>query len=101
MAYHVEIDEGRPALAYLLDPDRNLSGQDTETILNFLERELGQTGDVYRNEPDRRCPPGSPNIEITLLFKDSAGQMRQFRFIISDAAAQYGVLRVRFAEELR
>jgi hypothetical protein len=98
MAYDVEIDEG--PLAYLLDPDRNLTAQDAEKVLTFLDTELGQTADVYRNEPDRRNPPGSPSFEVTLLFRDSAGSFRHFRFIVSDAAAAYGVLRVRFAEEL-
>ena len=100
MAYDVEIDEGRPVLAYLLDPDRDLTGLDTEMVLTFLNEELGQDGDYYRSDPERRCSPGSTHFEVTRLFRDSAGRWRLFRFIVSDAAANYGVLRVRFAEEL-
>jgi hypothetical protein len=48
----------------------------------------------------RRRPPDSYDFEVTFLFEDGAGKVRAFRFIISDAAAVYGVLRVRFAEEL-
>lgn len=99
MAYHVEIDEAL-VHAYLLDPGRNLSQSDIETLLNFLEVELGRDGDFYRNEPERRCSLGSSNFAVALLFRDSAGNLRHFRFIVSDAAASYGVLRVRFAEEL-
>ncbi len=35
MAYHVEIDEGGTALGYLLDPARNLTGQDIEKVLTL------------------------------------------------------------------
>jgi hypothetical protein len=99
MAYDVEIDE-RLVLAYLLDPERNLTEEDIVKVLSFLETDLGQTGDAYRNEPERRCSPGSPNFEVRYLFRDSAPRWRHFRFIVSDAAAQYGVLQVRFAEEV-
>ncbi len=97
MAYHVEIDETL-VLAYLCHPDRGLAEEDIQTLLGVLEG-LAHTGEVYRNDPSRRCPPGSTHFEITYFFEDTAGRARLFRFIISDAAASYGVLRVRFAEE--
>jgi hypothetical protein len=34
-------------------------------------------------------------------FEDSHGNHRQFRFIIYDSVAPYGVLRMRFADEVR
>lgn len=98
MAYHVEIDEAL-VLAYLSHPDRNLALSDIDSLLGFLEG-LAHTGEAYRNEASRRCLPGSTHFEVTYVFKDAAGKLRVFRFIISDAAAAYGVLRVRFAEEL-
>jgi hypothetical protein len=98
MAYHVEIDEGL-VLAYLSHPDRGLVDADVDTLLAFLE-DLAHTGEVYRNDPSRRCAPGSTHFEVTYIFADSAGRLRHFRFIISDAAAAYGILRVRFTEEL-
>ena len=98
MAYDVEIDEAL-VLAYLSDLDRGLTQADIGTLLGFLEG-LASTGEVYRQDQSRRCAPGSPNFEVTYLFQDSAGRLRHFRFIISDAAAVYGVLRVRFTEEL-
>jgi hypothetical protein len=98
MAYHVEIDETL-VLAYLCHPDRGLAGGDIDTLLDFLEG-LAHTGDRYRNDPAFRCSPGSQNLQIDFVFADSTSRVRVFRFIVSDAAAAYGVLRVRFAEEL-
>jgi hypothetical protein len=98
MAYHVEIDEAL-VLAYLRSPERGLAEADVDVLLDFLEG-LARTGEAYRNEPSRRCSPGSTHFEVTYIFEDSAGRIRTFRFIISDAAAAYGVLRVRFTEEL-
>jgi hypothetical protein len=98
MAYHVELDQAL-VLAYLDHPDRGLTEADVDNLLGFLEG-LAHTGEVYRNDPSRRCSPGSAHFEVTYVFADSAGRLRAFRFIISDAAAAYGVLQVRFVEEL-
>jgi hypothetical protein len=86
-------------LAYLGHVDRGLTEADVDALLAFLEG-LAHTGEGYRNDPSRRHSPGSPHFEVRYVFADSAGRMRTFRSIISDAAAPYGVLRVRFAEEL-
>jgi hypothetical protein len=98
MEYHVQIDEAL-VLAYLCHPDRGLTPVDIDKLLGFLE-ELAQTGEVYRSDLSRRRPPDSYDFEVTFIFEGAAGKVRTFRFIISDAAAIYGVLRVRFAEEL-
>jgi hypothetical protein len=63
MAYHVEIDETL-VLAFLCHPDRGLAEADVDTLLGFLEG-LAQTGEVLRNDPSRRCSPGSPHFEVT------------------------------------
>jgi hypothetical protein len=98
MEYHVQIEEAL-VLSYLSHPDRGLSEADLDTVLGLLEG-LPQTGEAYRNDLSRRRPPDSYDFEVTYVFEDSAGKVRAFRFIVSDAAAVYGVLRVRFAEEL-
>jgi len=98
MAYHVEIDEAL-VLAYLCHPQRHLAEADIGKLLDFLEG-LAHTGEVYVRDPSRRCSPGSTHFELTYIFEDSTAKLRTFRFIISDAAAAYGALRVRFAEEL-
>jgi hypothetical protein len=96
--FYIEIDEVL-VLAYLSHLDRGLTETDLDTLLDFLEG-LAHTGDGYRNDSSRRCSAGSTHFEVTYIFEDSAGRLRHFRFIISDAAAADGVLRVRFAEEL-
>jgi hypothetical protein len=98
MAYHVEIDETL-VLAYLGHTDRGLTEGDLDLLLDFLEG-LAHTGDGYRNDPAFRCSPGSQNLQIDFVFADATGRVRVFRFIVSDAAAAHGILRVRFAEEL-
>lgn len=96
MPYHVEIDESR-VLDYLGDPQRGLSVEDIDKLLDFLENPVGIT--AFRDDPSYRCPPGSPHFEARYFFLDSAGRIRQFRFVVNDASAAYGVLRVVYAEE--
>ncbi len=98
MAFHIEIDESL-VMDYLCHSERGLADADVSKLLDFLE-ELANTGEAYRIDVSRRCPPGSTHFEVTYLFPDSAAKLRVFRFIISDAAAAFGVLRVRYAEEL-
>jgi hypothetical protein len=98
VAYDVEIDEAL-VLDYLRNPDHGLTEADVDVLLAFLEG-LGHTGDVYCNDPARRCAPTSADFEVTYIFADSSGRWRSVRFIISDAAAAYGVLRLRYADGL-
>jgi hypothetical protein len=98
MAYHVEIDEVL-VLGYLRHQDRHLTDADVDRLLDFLGQ-LADTGDLYRSNPSYRHPSGAPLLDIQFVFQDASGRVRCFRFIVSDAAATYGVLRVRFAEEL-
>ena len=97
MPFHVAIDEAL-VLDYLADPDRNLSDDDIETLMGFIEG-LADTGDRYRNEPERRRPRGSSYFEVEYLFLDTAGRTRCFRFIIADDMADYSVLRVCYVDE--
>jgi hypothetical protein len=97
MAFHIDISQG--VEDYLGHKDRNLAPQDLAKILTFLE-ELAVTGDAYRTEPTRRMGAGSPNFKVTFVFEDANGNYRSFRFIVSDAAASYGVLRVSYADEI-
>jgi hypothetical protein len=50
--------------------------------------------------PSWRKAPLSPNFETRYIFADSVGKWRDTRFIVSDAAVAYGVLRVRYADGL-
>ena len=96
MAFHVELDESR-VLDYLGDPQRALSVEDIDKLLDFLESPSGIAG--FRDDPSYRCAPGSPHYEVRYVFLDSAGRIRQFCFIVNDASAAYGVLRVVYADE--
>jgi hypothetical protein len=96
MAFHIEIDESG-VLDYLGDPQRGLSVEDIDKLLNFLESPSGIA--AFRDDPSYRCAPGSSNFEARYVFLDSAGRIRQFCFIVNDASAAYGVLRVVYADE--
>jgi hypothetical protein len=98
VAYDIEIDEAL-VLDYLRNPEHGLAEADVDGLLDFLEG-LAHTGEAYRMDPTRRCSPNSANFKVTYIFADSAGKWRSIRFIVSDAAAAYGVLRVRYADGL-
>jgi hypothetical protein len=99
MPYHVEILE--PVLDYLGSPERGLSVEDLDKLLDFLD---GPTGlalvpDAFRIHPANRTAPGAPTFNVKYAFLTSAGQIREFRFVITDTSISYGVLRVDYADE--
>jgi hypothetical protein len=98
MAYFLELEE-TTVVAYLDSPERHFAPQDLDAIYTFLDV-LADQGDKYRNDPSFRCSPDSSNMEIDFVFLASSGNMRQFRFIVSDAAAIHGVLRVIYVDEV-
>jgi hypothetical protein len=95
MGYFIEIEETLP---YLNSADRNFSQRDRDVVFDFLAK-LEVYGEKYCADPSFRCSPGSPNMLIPFLFMDSAGKLRHLRFIVTDAAAAYGVLRVTYVDE--
>lgn len=93
MAYFIEVDE-ITVLPYL---NEHFSPSDCEKVLDFLDS-LGNTGESHWN--DRRYAPGSPMIVFDHVFVGSSDKGCHLRFIVIDsAAAEYGVLRVRFVDE--
>jgi hypothetical protein len=54
----------------------------------------------YRGETARRLSSGSEHFSFDLILRTESGALRHFRFVISDAFAAYGVLRVVYADEL-
>jgi hypothetical protein len=62
--------------------------------------DLADHGDVFRNDPARRLGEGSPHFRYELVVWDveGDGRVHSFLFIVSDAAAQYGILQVVYAE---
>ncbi len=83
---------------YLLNHPR-LGREDKVRVFNLLN-ELRESGDTYRADPQRRLGPDSPYFRHDVFFRDSAGVMRGFWFVVSDASAVYGVLHVVYADEI-
>src|SRR2546430_9961424 len=98
MAYLLQYDETAVA-PYLRNLD--LSREGRIVLAEALDRELRQYADAYINSPDRHLSPGSDCFRVELVFRDPVrGVLHQLRLIVSDAAAQYGVLRVVYLEDL-
>ncbi len=63
--------------------------------------DLRHNADVYRADPTRRLAPGSPHFLYEYIFRDPEGDrpFRCVRFVVNDATAAYGVLRVVYVED--
>lgn len=95
--YALELHEEYVA-PYLYNLD--LSRQGRIVLADFLNRDLRFSGDKYRNEPERRLSPGSEYFEVDFVFRDpTRRQYHRLRFIISDASAAFGVLRVVYVDD--
>jgi hypothetical protein len=97
VAYYLQFDE-TTVYPYLLTLD--LSREGRIVLAAALHRELRELIDAYRNNPERRLRPGSEYFWVDLIFRDPARQvLHQLYFILSDAGAQYGVIRVVYVED--
>jgi hypothetical protein len=73
-------------------------------ILLFTQYNQGlrDYGDVYRSQSHRRLQPGSSFFQVAFVVRDEDDQKQrrtlQFRFIVDDSGASYGVLRVVFVD---
>jgi hypothetical protein len=77
-----------------------LSREGRIVLAAALHRELRVYADTYINNPERRLAPNSDCFQVNLVFRDPVRRvLHELRLIISDAAAQYGVLRVLYAED--
>ncbi len=56
--------------------------------------DLREHCDAYRNDESRRLSAGSEHFSLNILFRAESGEFRNYRLIVSDAAATYGVLRI-------
>jgi len=99
VAYSLELHE-RTVIPYLQGID--LSREGRVILFAGLHRELREHADSYINDLERRLRPGSPFFEIDFVFRDPIRRViHRSWFIVSDAAAQYGVLRVVYAEDFQ
>ena len=76
-----------------------LSHEDRVRLFDTLDV-LRTHGDDYRGDASRRLSPGSEHFSFDLLLLSESGEFRHFRFVVSDASAVYGVLRLVYADEL-
>jgi hypothetical protein len=96
VAYLLQFHE-TAVVPYLLDLD--LSREGRVVLAAALDRELRHYADAYLNNPERRLAPGSDCFRVDLIFRDPVSRVpHHMRLIISDAAAQFGVLRVVYVE---
>lgn len=96
MAYILQFDEisVRPYLRNLA-----LSREGRVILYGTLHADLSCHGDAYRNDPQRRLAPGSPNFRVDLLFRDPITRIiHNLHLIVSDKTAQYGILRIVYVE---
>jgi hypothetical protein len=96
VAFHVELHETR--VAPYLD-GLELSAEGREALMRVVD-ELGEYGDGFIYDAERRLTPGSEYFIVRWIFRDRAtNTFHAFRMIVSDAAAPFGVLRVEYADE--
>jgi hypothetical protein len=93
MAYDLDIDER--VIAYIESPGR-LPRPAQVLVFRVLRAELEQDGDRFREECERLAS-NSGCFWYGLHF-DYFGQPYDLYVVVSDQAAQYGVLRAVYAE---
>jgi hypothetical protein len=96
MAYSLEIHRDR-----VLGHFRNLEGVPREVrnrVFLSLHENLGRYGDILRGDADRRLHPGSDRFwyEIAVAHQ---GRGFLFRFIVNNASAAFGVLRIEYVDQ--
>jgi hypothetical protein len=97
MPYDLEYHE--KAVVPFLEDEERVSAAMRDTIERSLEEHLGQHGDSFCLNESYRIP-GTSYFRFDIVLSDpESGKWRRFWFTVSDAAAQYGVLRVMLIEE--
>lgn len=96
MAYHIEFHDTIVA-PYLDNLDLSEAGR---TILRRVLNDLAINADIFIREPERRVAPGSEMFQVDWIFRDpTTNVIHAIRFIVSDAPAAYGVLRIEYVDE--
>jgi len=97
MPYNLEYHE--TAVVPFLEDEERISTAMRTALERSLEEHLGQFGDSFCLNEDYRIP-GTSYFRFALVLTDPESQKwRRFWVTVSDAAAQYGVLRVMLIEE--
>ncbi len=100
MPYHVETSD-TAVLPYILHQGR-LAPEASLRLLRLLETHLAEHGDYYRALRAQRLSPASDCFFLDVLLPETPGsrKARQFKFVVNDAGAECGVLRVVYVEEM-
>jgi hypothetical protein len=88
-------------LPYLRNHE-GLSRQGRLVLFRTLREYLGENGDEFRKDESlRRWGKEAPCFEFQLLLgdPDNPGSLKVFRFVVNDAGAGYGVLRIVFVDD--
>ena len=97
MPYSIEDVDGR-FRSYLAGRE-DLSREDRVKLYGLLDL-LRTHGDDYRMNAALRCAPDSTLFVVHFVFRGAAGKLHQFRFVVDDASAVYGVLRILYVDEV-
>ena len=98
MVYTLRYDE-QTVLPYLRSLD--LSREGRLVLDTILYDELRLDADTYLSNPERRLFSGSDCFKVDLLFEDlSRRKLHMLSLIISDDSAQFGILRIVYAEDI-
>ncbi len=68
-------------------------------LIEALEQNLGEHGDMFRAKAEMRLAPGSEYFWFDYVADDGTGRWRSLWFLVSDRAAASGVLLVEYVEE--
>jgi hypothetical protein len=97
VAYLLQLDETtvRPYLRGL-----DLSREGRVVLYNMLHKQLCIHADQYINDPGSRLSPSSECFRVDLVLRDPTRRIvHNLHLVISDRAAQYGILRIVYAED--
>jgi len=95
VAYLLELNPAT-VVPYLLGLDLSPVGKEA---LGRVLQGLAEHGDAFMGDPQRRLQPGSDCFRVEWVFRDTEQMVfHSLHFIVSDASAAYGVLRVEYVE---
>jgi hypothetical protein len=96
VGYYLQLNES--LVAPYLHNHPALSREDRVKVFSALN-DLRERADSFRSSVERRFAPGSPYFWYDIVLRCTDGLIRNFWFLVNDSAANYGVLRVEYADE--
>ena len=80
---------------------RNLPGlsrQSRVKLFAAIDLHVRQLGDVHRMNHELRLPDDR-YFQLGIAFRDESRRVRYFTVVVNDEAAEYGVLKIEYADE--